>query len=776
MFNRLLVLLCLNSCLSVGAQQSTIPSTEKLIDQLTLEEKERIVVGSEMEIPWSEAKMLGVGMTKDDVPGAAGTSLPNERLNIPKVVFADGPAGVRISPERAEEPGKTYYATAFPVATMLASSFNVELMEEVGHAFGHEAKEYGVDVLLAPALNIHRNPLGGRNFEYYSEDPLLSGKMAAAFSNGVQAEGVGVCIKHFVANNHETNRQTVDVIVSERALREIYLKGFEIAVKESNPWSAMSAFNKINGEYASESKELLRTILREEWGFDGFVMTDWFGGEDVPKQLIAGNDLLMPGTPAHKGRIVKAVESGEMTEADLNRNVKAILDTYQKTLEFKGYQNSNQPDLDKSKEVALKAAEEGIVLLKNEGSALPLKPASKVALFGVASYETIAGGTGSGDVNKAYSVSLLEGLKNNNVVVNQELTTAYQAFIKSEKDKRPPKEWSFGPDEILPEKEWIKEELDSIAQLTDVGVFTINRTSGEFYDREQGHDFYLSKTEQKLVNQLSEAYRAQEKKFIVVLNIGGVIETASWKEKADAIVLMWQAGQEGGNAFANMLSGKVNPSGKLPMTFPVYYMDHYSSKNFPGEELVDNPYPSPFNPVAAEVVYEEDIYVGYRYFESFDVAVSYPFGFGLSYTDFEVSAVKAKLDKQGNIAVYCNVKNTGSVAGKEVVQVYVSAPNGKLEKPEIELRAFAKSNLLAPGEEQNLSFTIDPATYASFDSEVSKWVLEPGQYDIAVGTSSKDIAGKSDVNVAKTIEVLTTTKSLVPQKEFYQLRKEESLK
>ncbi|WNH09078.1 glycoside hydrolase family 3 protein [Thalassobellus suaedae] len=376
-------------------------STKELIQKLSLEEKERIVIGSEMEIPWSEGGDTGVGEVGGNVPGAAGKSLLNERLNLPVVVFADGPAGVRINPIRKDTPNKTYYATAFPVATMLASSFNTELMEEVGKAFGHEAKEYGVDVLLAPALNIHRNPLGGRNFEYYSEDPLVSGKMASAFTNGVQSLGVGVSIKHLAVNNQETNRSRINAIVSERALREIYLKGFEIAVKESHPWTVMSAYNKINGEYASESADLLKNILRDEWGFNGFVMTDWFAGEDIPKQIRSGNDLLMPGTPKHKGMIVEAVKNGELKKEDLDNCVEAILNIYQKTPSFLSYEPTGAPDLDRSKLIAEKAAKEGAILLKNEGATLPLSVSEPkdVALFGVGSYKTIAVGTGSGNVN-----------------------------------------------------------------------------------------------------------------------------------------------------------------------------------------------------------------------------------------------------------------------------------------------------------------------------------------------------------------------------------------
>ncbi|MCV9387403.1 glycoside hydrolase family 3 C-terminal domain-containing protein [Reichenbachiella ulvae] len=742
-----------------------------LIEQMTLEEKERVVVGSEMEIPWSEGGSTGVGQVGGEVPGAAGKSLTNKRLGLNTVVFADGPAGVRIDPIRPNESNKTFYATAFPVATMLASSFNLELMKEVGTAFGHEAKEYGVDILLAPALNIHRNPLGGRNFEYYSEDPYLSGKMASYFTQGVQEQGVGVSIKHYAANNQETNRARVDAVITERAMREIYLRGFEIAIKESDPWTVMTAYNKVNGAFASESEELLTTILREEWGFDGFVMTDWFAGTDIPGQLKAGNDLLMPGTPGHKGLIVQAVKDGKMSEEDLNKNVEAILNIYKQTLEFKGYESSGSPDLKASQAIAKKAATEGVILLKNEEGALPLASSAKLALFGVASYETIATGTGSGNVNKAYSISIAQGLENSKQAIHSELQEVYTQYIKKTREDMGPKAWSFGPDKILPEKIWTQEEIAAFVAQSEMGIFTLNRTSGEFYDRQQGYDFYLSQEEQDLIKNISAAYRAEGKKFVVILNIGGVIETQSWKEYADAILLMWQAGQEGGDAVADILTGKVSPSGKLPMTFPNYYMDHYSSRNFPGRELVDNPYPSPFDAVESEVIYEEGIYVGYRYFETFDVGVSYPFGYGLSYTQFEFSDLKAAMTDEGELTLKCKVRNTGSKAGKEVAQVYVSSPDGKLEKPAKELRAFAKTQSLKPGKSETLIFELNAKDLASFDSATSTWILEKGIYTISIGGGLHDLQLSDSVVLKSGLEVMKTSKSMAPKREIDVLTK-----
>lgn len=743
--------------------------TENTIEKLSLEDKERLVIGSEMEKDGEdESQGAGVGETEDKVPGAAGTSLPIPLLGNKKVVLADGPAGIRINPKRNSQPDKEYYATAFPVASMLASSFNKELVYKIGESFGDEAKEFGVDILLAPGMNIHRNPLAGRNFEYYSEDPVLSGYLGAYFTRGVQSKGIGVSLKHFVANNQETNRSRINAIVGERALREIYLRGFEIAVKNSNPWTVMSAYNKVNGEYASESKKLLKTVLREEWGFEGFVMTDWFAGENVVAQLKAGNDLLMPGIPKNKGEIVTAVKSGELTEEELNENVRSILNVYKKTPTFLDYQASGNPDLENSKSIALEAAIEGSVLLKNNNQVLPLDSNAKLGLFGVASYETIAVGTGSGNVNMKSVVAISEGLQKY-YSISKETEEVYATYIKEYKENTPEKAWSFGPDEHIVEKEWELKELQDIAEKTSVGVITISRTSGEFYDRQQGNDFYLTQREQQLLKNLSKVYHEKGKKVIVILNIGGVIETQSWKNLADSILLVWQPGQEGGDAVAQLISGTANPSGKLPMTFPNKYMDHYSSKNFPGDELEDNPNPNPFQGVKSEVVYEEGIYVGYRYFDSFKISVSFPFGFGLSYSEFEFKKLKVKQSTNGYLEISCKVKNSSKSAGKEVVQLYMSSPDGNLEKPSIELRAFDKTKYLEPNEEQVIKFRLTPKDYASYSSKEKAWILEPGKYQIYVGNSSVDLILSETITQDELIIVERTKADLSPSREVNEL-------
>jgi len=577
-------------------------------------------------------------------------------------------------------------------------------------------------------------------------------------TKGVQSNGVGVSLKHYAANNQETNRMGNDSRVSPRAMREIYLKGFEIAVKESNPWTIMSSYNLINGVYASESRDLLTTILRDEWGFKGTVMTDWFGGKDAPAQVHAGNDLLMPGYPKQMTDIVEAVKNGSLAEADVDVNVKRILNLVLESPRFKGYKYSNKPDLKAHATVTRQSAAEGMVLLKNENNALPL-PASvkKVAAYGITSYDFIAGGTGSGDVNEAYTVSLVEGLKNAGYALDADLKRLYETHIKKENEKNAPdpndRMAAFMP-KIRP-VEFIPgaAALSKQAQVADVALITIGRTSGEFADRKIRGDFELTSEEQKMIASVSKAFQAQGKKAIVILNIGGVIETASWKATPDAILLAWQAGQEGGNTVADALSGKVNPSGKLTMTFPVRYADAASSKNFPSNPPAVDPKDlmkgrdDSKKELVRDVdytIYEEDIYVGYRYFDTFKKQVSYPFGYGLSYTTFGYSNAKVT-EANGVFTVTVDVKNTGKANGKEVVQVYATAPASPLGKPAQELKAFAKTKKLKPGESQTISLTIAAADLVSFDESKSSWITDKGNYKLLVSASSRDV--KATLNV-----------------------------
>jgi len=791
-----LLALCGLSQLTVDAQaKKTVPqlgksSLKQVIAAMTVEEKSKLVVGMGFKMPGVPPPVKGKkpapvdigGFTlppsdpdayniPEKVPGAAGRTHGIARLGIPSITVSDGPAGLRIEPKRPND-ANTYYATAFPVATLLASSWDTALVKKVGVAFGNEVREYGVDVLLAPALNIHRNPLGGRNFEYYSEDPLVAGSMTAAIVNGIQSNGVGTSIKHYAANNQETNRNSINTIVSERAMREIYLKGFSIAVKESNPWTVMSSYNRLNGTYTSERHDLITTILKDEWGFKGFVMTDWFGGHDAVAQMNAGNDLLMPGGPDQSDAIVAAVKSGKISMKQLDANVERILKIILKSPTFRGYKYSDKPDLEGHAKVSRMAAAQGMVLLKNDGNALPFSSEKKIAVFGNTSYDIIAGGTGSGDVNKAYTISLLQGLGNGGYQVEEKLSKGYQAYLTEAKAKQPkPKNFFDHPAPIQEMK------VDSIAageaDAADAAVITIGRNAGEGADRKLADDYYLTSAEKAVISSVSTAFHAKGKKVVVILNIGGVIEVASWKDSVDGILLAWQPGLEAGNAITDVLSGTVNPSGKLATTFPVDYPDVPSAKNFPGKDLPLAPGEKVnfMTGRPSEVTYEEGIYVGYRYYNTFKVKPAYEFGYGLSYTTFEIGdAAISSSNFVGSVTLKVTVKNTGNVAGKEVVQLYLSAPAQNLDKPESELKGFAKTDLLAPGQSQTIVFTLKAADLASFNTDKSAWIADAGQYNVKIGTSSKNIAKTVSFSLAAPLVTETTHTSLVPQVTINELK------
>lgn len=791
--------------LTSGLSWASVSGDNKVKDivkKMTLEQKAQLVIGTGMYFPMPDsirAKMPAMfgGGPKDDspygkmvdkirgyLPGTAGITAEFPELGITSQALTDGPAGLRISPTRDGD-SQTYYCTAFPIGTVMASTWDTELVEKVGKAMGEEVLEYGSDVILGPALNIQRDPLCGRNFEYYSEDPLVAGKMAAAMVRGIQSNGVGTSIKHFVANNQETNRMSVNTIVSQRALREIYLKGFEIAVKESNPWTVMSSYNKLNGTYTSESHALLTDVLRKDWGFKGYVMTDWGGGSDVVAQMLAGNDMVQPGSPQQIKELVDGVKSGKMNEAQLDLNVERILNIMLETPRYKGHKVSNKPDLKGHAQVTRQAATDGMVLLENNG-ALPIDgKVKKVAAFGNTSYDFISGGTGSGDVNEAYTISLTQGLQNAGLEVNKELQESYETYMKNTRANanRPDNFLAamMGGKIPIAEMELDPAVATEMASKADIALITIGRNAGEGGDREAKEgDFYLNKAEKDLIKNVTDAFHKAGKKAIVILNVSGVIETASWSNIPDAVLCAWQPGQEGGNSVVDVLSGKVNPSGKLAVSFPVKYTDTPTAKNFPGHAVKsegpadDTPDQSGFSFMQRkpwEVIYEEDIYVGYRYYNTFDVPVAYEFGYGKSYTTFVYGDLKLSSNKfDGKITISLEVKNTGKVAGREVVQVYASAPSGKLEKPEEELVAFGKTSLLKPGKSEKLSFTIDAATLASFDEESSAWVVEAGTYKLKVGASSKNIK-LEDSFTAANIKVETVSNVLTPQQEFTKLHK-----
>lgn len=732
-FLKCIILLMISVPVVVAANSLTLSSTtlEEILEALTDEEKVNLVMGTGMKMEGLPESFAGpvIGQSDSSVAGAAGTTYAIPRLGIPSIVLADGPAGLRIDPIRDNAPNTTYYATAFPIATLLASSWDVDLVEEVGRAMGAEARDYGIDILLAPALNIHRIPLGGRNFEYYSEDPLVSGKMASAMVRGVQSQGVGTSIKHFVANNHEWNRFTINVKADQRSLREIYYRGFEIAIKEGHPWTVMSSYNKLNGAFTSERKDLLSDVLRTQWGFDGIVMTDWFAGSNPVAQMTAGNDLLMPGTAVQQTKLLEAVKNNELSKTVLDKNVKNILQLILKTHTFNNYEYSNKPELEAHAKIARTVAADGMVLLQNKDNVLPLAKPQKLAIFGMNAYDMATGGSGSGDVNEAYSVSLTTGLEAAGFITSDTLAKSYSEYIAEKKANRPEPE-PMRPPLTIPERPVKKSEIKHLAETTDTALITIGRNSGEFEDRKAKDDFYLSETEIQLINDVTSSYHEIGKKVVVILNIGGVIETASWRDKVDAILIAWQPGQESGYAISDVLTGKVNPSGKLTTTFAQRLDDYPSEVNFPGVMIEG----------AAEVTYKDGIGVGYRGFMERDVTTAYPFGFGLSYSEFKYSGLSLnRRNFKDKIEIKIKVTNKGKVPGREVVQLYLTSPDGGLKKPKRELRGFAKSSLLQPGESQTMYFELTPRDLVSYSMSDNLWVAAAGKYRISIGASSEDI-------------------------------------
>lgn len=742
------------------APQLNANNIEEVIKAMTLEEKAQLLVGGGNDGFVGSGAMLG--HQKKFVPGAAGTTVAIPRLGIPATVQCDGPAGVHIDAHR-EGDSRNYYATGFPVGTCLASTWNTDLVRKVGEAIGNETLEYGCDVVLGPGMNLHRNPLCGRNFEYYSEDPVVTGLMGTAFVLGVQSQGVGVSAKHFAVNSQESDRTRVDERLSQRALRELYLKGFEMMVRKSNPWTIMSAYNKVNGVYAQGNKDLLTNILRNDWGYKGIVETDWIGKrEDLPveQEVAAGNDLMMPGYPAQVKDIVNAVKSGKLDVNDVDRNVRRMLEYIVKTPRFKGYKYSGEPDLKAHAAITRQSSTEGMVLLKNN-AALPIRGLKTVALFGVNSYDFMSGGLGSGAVNVGYSVDMVTGLKNIGVATTPQLTEIYQNYVKYAKAKlkadKNPMMWFLNQGQPkLDEIDITERCVANEEPKADAAIITIGRQAGEGMDRQINGEFNLSKTEQDMIFRVSDAFHAKGKKVIVIINSGSVMETASWRDRVDAILVAWQPGIEGGNSVADILTGKVNPSGKLTMTWPIAATDHPSTANF-AKEYDMYTYKNMEGwgkgniPGVDFSNHEEDIYVGYRYFDTFKKNVAYPFGFGLSYTTFEMGKPSVKANGK-NIEVSVIVKNTGKVAGKQVAQVYVTAPKGAYEKPAKELKAFGKTRELKPGESQTLKMTLEKRDLASFDEANSQWKVDAGNYLFQVGTDVESIKGTATLKVAEYTE------------------------
>ncbi|MDR0751420.1 MAG: glycoside hydrolase family 3 C-terminal domain-containing protein [Christensenellaceae bacterium] len=632
-----------------------------------------------------------------------------KKHGISPYMVSDGPHGLRKQAMSGDHLGinDSIKATCFPPAVTMASTWDLDLIKEVGTTIGEEAYEEKLAVVLGPGANIKRSPLCGRNFEYYSEDPYLSGKMAANFIQGLQSKGPGTSLKHYAANNQETDRLRINAIIDERALREIYLASFETAVKEGKPTTLMCAYNQVNGEYASEDKKILTDILRDEWGFEGYVMTDWGAIFNRVKALKAGLDLEMPGGSAENVfAIVDAVESGELAIEDLDRVVRRLLKA---NLKF----NSLDPkdfkyDREEHHMLAAKVASEGAVLLKNEDKVLPLQEGEQLTIIGTVFKTPVYQGGGSSQINPHKVVS------------------SYDAFVSAGVDFKYAAGYSFPSDDI---NENLISEAVKLANSTDNKILLFVAVPHETEGLDRRH-LSIPKNQNALIEALIGTH-----KDIVIIMFGGAPVEMPWINGVSALLQMYLPGQAGGIAVCNLVYGKVNPSGKLAETFPIKLSDTPCFKYFP-----QGP---------ATVEYRESIFVGYRYYDTADVEVRFPFGFGLSYTKFDYSDIKVSSDKikpDDLITVTVNIKNIGEVDGKEVVQLYVGRKNSKVFRAKKELKGFAKVDLKV-GETKEVEFKLDKRSFAYYDIKENDWVVENGRYEIMIGASVEDIRVETSINI-----------------------------
>lgn len=662
-----------------------------IISQMTLEEKATLCIGA-----------------------SAWTSTPIERLGVPEMIVSDGPHGVRRVPDVHAIGMESLPATCFPTASCIASTWDVALIRKMGEALAEECIALDVDVLLGPGVNMKRSPLGGRNFEYFSEDPFLTGELAAHFINGVQSKGVGTSLKHYAANNQEFQRFSISAEIDERTLREIYLPAFEKAVKQAQPWTVMCAYNKINGTFASEHHHLLTEILKDEWGFEGLVVSDWGAVRDRVAALKGGLDWEMPGPQERRIQaVVEAVRSGELDEAVLDESVRRILRIVFKAKETP---KGGDFDVDAHHELARQIASEGMVLLKNNGL-LPLAGYQHIAVIGRSAEKAHFQGGGSSHIYPTKVAVPFKELQTQ--AGNAELTYA-EGY---------PADNSFRQDLI--------DQAVKLAQAAEVALLYIalpTYKESEGYDRKD-----LDLTEQQVA--LIKAVAKVQPKTVVVLNNGAPVAMSAWIDDVAAVLEGWMMGQAGGAALADVLFGKVNPCGKLAETFPLKLADTPSHTNWPGG--------------AGVVRYGEGLFIGYRYYDAKQMPVLFPFGYGLSYTTFEYSNARASAnmfkDVDG-VTVTVDVTNTGKFAGKEIVQVYVHDQQSGLVRPEKELKGFAKVEL-QPGETQSVSIPLDFRAFAYYHPEYKQWITEDGEFDILVAASAADIRHTLTVTLESTLNL-----------------------
>lgn len=635
-----------------------------------------------------------------------------ERLDIPQIMVSDGPHGLRKMKTDAGDPNDAIKAVCFPTASALACSFDRELLTEMGKALGEQCQAEGVSVILGPGCNIKRSPLCGRNFEYFSEDPYLASQMAIAHIKGVQSKGIGTSLKHFAANNQEHRRMSVSAEIDERTLREIYLAAFEPVIKEAKPWTVMCSYNKINGEYSSQNKQLLTDILRDEWGFEGLVVSDWGAVDDRAKGIAAGLDLEMPGSMGKNDRaIVKAVEDGRLTMEQLDTCVRRVLELVRKSLESR---TETVWDMERHHKLARKIAANSAVLLRNEDGMLPLDKSQKIAFIGEFADKPRYQGGGSSHINSYKTVSALEAVKGVADV------TYAQGFVTDR-------------DEIVPELEQAAIEAAMAADAVVVFAGLPESFESEGYDRRH---MQLPQCQLDLISKLT----AVNENVAVVLHNGSPVELPfvsadEGMKPVKALLEMYLGGQAVGEAEIDLLFGEVNPSGKLAETFPLRLEDNPSYLNFPGE--------------GDRVKYAEGIFVGYRYYDKKDMPVRYPFGYGLSYTKFEYSDISVsayELSDKKPFTVECTITNTGERDGSEIVQLYIEPLTPTVIRPVKELKAFEKVFLKA-GESKRVKFRLNKAAFAYWSDKLHDWCCESGSYNILIGESSDSICLEEEVHL-----------------------------
>lgn len=668
---------------------------QDIIEKMTIEEKAAFLSGK------------GEWQTRDF-----------ERLGIPSIFCSDGPHGIRKQAGAGDHLGlnESVPATCFPTAATIANSWNEELGEELGKTLGEEAMAEGVNVLLGPGLNIKRSPLCGRNFEYFSEDPYLAGKMAASYVKGIQSQGVYACPKHFAVNSQELRRMAMNSVLDERTLREIYLTGFEIAVKEGKAKTIMSAYNEVNGTYANENKHLLTDILRKDWGFDGIVITDWGASNDHALGVAAGSNLEMPNPGLDSAReLIAAVESGKISIEDVDARVDELLDAVM-TLYVNSQNKANDFDKPAHHAVARKAATESTVLLKNEGSILPLKPGAKVAVIGDFAFVPRYQGAGSSLVNPTKVETISEVIGSYDVQVIGS-SRGYSRTGEEDAATR-------------------KEALD-IASRADIVLFFFGLNEDS---ESEGMDRTHMRIPQNQINLLQELGQVN-KNLVGIISAGSAIEMP-WHHYFKAILHCYLNGQAGAGAVMDILTGRVNPSGKLSETIPRRHEDTPAYRYYPSSQRTSE--------------YRESLYVGYRYYDTADIPVLYPFGFGLSYTKFEYDNLTVNED-----GVSFDIKNVGEVAGKEVAQLYVSLPGAKVFRPKKELKGFAKVSL-EPGESKRVEIAFDDKTFRYWNVKTDKWEVEGGEYQIRIGASSADIRLEGKILKSATTDVLPYSEAELP--------------